>query len=119
MPTATRDGTRRPVTTARASCSDRVSALVDAVARAYRLSGRERQVLHLTVLGACSKEVAQALDCSVKTAETYWKRLLRKLDVGCRHTFLAWIIACALEFESQQGQPRRSTDGDARTSGSP
>jgi two-component system, NarL family, response regulator NreC len=45
------------------------------------LSTRERQVLQLVAEGKTTKEVATALDISVKTAETYRTRIMEKLDL--------------------------------------
>jgi DNA-binding NarL/FixJ family response regulator len=62
----------------------------EAVVQAYQnktevppdpLSPRERQVLQLIAEGKTTKEVATALDISVKTAETYRTRIMEKLDI--------------------------------------
>ena len=45
------------------------------------LSARERQVLQLIAEGKTTKEVAIALNISVKTAETYRTRIMEKLDI--------------------------------------
>jgi DNA-binding NarL/FixJ family response regulator len=45
------------------------------------LSGRERQVLQLVGEGKSSKDVAQQLGISVKTAESHRARLMKKLDI--------------------------------------
>ena len=45
------------------------------------LSPRERQVLQLIAEGKSTKEVAGLLNISVKTAETYRRRIMVKLDV--------------------------------------
>jgi DNA-binding NarL/FixJ family response regulator len=46
-----------------------------------RLSSREREILQLLSEGRSSKEVASALDLSVKTAETHRANIMRKLKV--------------------------------------
>jgi DNA-binding NarL/FixJ family response regulator len=46
-----------------------------------RLSGREREVLHLTVAGSSSAEIAQQLSLSRKTVDTYRSRVMEKLGV--------------------------------------
>lgn len=58
-------------------------ALSSAPARdpAPTLSLRERQVLNLVVRGRSSASVAETLNLSVKTVETYRSRLMRKLGV--------------------------------------
>jgi DNA-binding NarL/FixJ family response regulator len=45
------------------------------------LSPRERQVLQLVAEGKTTKEVAQILDVSVKTADSHRGRLMKKLDI--------------------------------------
>lgn len=45
------------------------------------LTGREREVIQLLAEGKTSKEVAVALNLSVKTAETHRTNLMRKLDL--------------------------------------
>jgi DNA-binding NarL/FixJ family response regulator len=46
-----------------------------------RLSPREREVFHLLVEGATTKEVAKRLGVSVKTADNHRARVLEKLEV--------------------------------------
>ncbi|MFB3924060.1 MAG: response regulator [Terriglobia bacterium] len=46
-----------------------------------RLTPREREVVQLLAEGKSSKEVAVALDLSVKTAETHRSNIMRKLDI--------------------------------------
>ena len=46
-----------------------------------RLTPREREVVQLLAEGKSSKEVAVALDLSVKTAETHRANIMRKLDI--------------------------------------
>jgi len=62
----------------------------EAVVRAFQnqielpddpLSARERQVLQLIAEGKTTKEVANVLEISVKTAETYRSRIMEKLDL--------------------------------------
>lgn len=45
------------------------------------LTPRERQVLQLVAEGKTSKEIAQLLGVSVKTAEVYRTRIMEKLDI--------------------------------------
>ena len=48
----------------------------------YRgLTDREREVFHLIIEGQTTKEIARALDISVKTAENHRSRVLAKLEV--------------------------------------
>jgi DNA-binding NarL/FixJ family response regulator len=46
-----------------------------------RLTPREREVVQLLVEGKSTKEVAVALDLSVKTAETHRANIMRKLEL--------------------------------------
>jgi DNA-binding NarL/FixJ family response regulator len=46
-----------------------------------RLTAREREVVQLLAEGKTSKEVAVALNLSVKTAETHRTNVMRKLDL--------------------------------------
>jgi DNA-binding CsgD family transcriptional regulator len=48
---------------------------------AGRLSPREHEVLALIATGRTTKEAAQLLHISVKTAETHRANLMRKLDL--------------------------------------
>lgn len=45
------------------------------------LSPREREVFHLVIEGRTTKEIAQALGISIKTADNHRYRLMEKLDV--------------------------------------
>jgi DNA-binding NarL/FixJ family response regulator len=47
-----------------------------------RLSKREREVLHMTVAGSSSAEIAQRLSLSRKTVDTYRSRIMGKLGVS-------------------------------------
>ncbi|MBI4421277.1 MAG: response regulator transcription factor [Gemmatimonadetes bacterium] len=49
-----------------------------------RLSPREREVLHLTVEGLTSKEIATRLGISPRTAEAHRAHLMHKLGVRNR-----------------------------------
>jgi DNA-binding NarL/FixJ family response regulator len=46
-----------------------------------RLTARQKQILQLLAEGKSSKEVAVALNISVKTAETHRANIMRKLDI--------------------------------------
>ncbi len=73
----------------------------EAVVDAYRnktelpadpLSARERQVLQLVAEGKSSKEIAQVLVISVKTAETYRTRIIQKLDLHDTASLVKYAI---------------------------
>jgi len=45
------------------------------------LTAREREVVHLLAEGKSTREVAEVLGLSVKTAETHRSNVMRKLDL--------------------------------------
>jgi DNA-binding NarL/FixJ family response regulator len=61
-----------------------------------RLSRREREVLHLTVEGYSSTQIAQHLSLSPKTVDTYRSRLMQKLGVSNRSTLIRFAIQHAM-----------------------
>lgn len=76
-----------------------------AVVQAYRnktelrsdpLSPRERQVLQLIAESKSTKEVAGALNISVKTAETHRTRIMEKLDIHQTAGLVRYAIRCGL-----------------------
>jgi DNA-binding NarL/FixJ family response regulator len=50
----------------------------------YRLTRRERGILHLVGQGATNREIAQSLQLSDKTVRNYMSRLYRKLEIQNR-----------------------------------
>jgi DNA-binding NarL/FixJ family response regulator len=75
------------------------------------LTLREREVLQLVAEGETTKEIASALDLSVKTAEYYRSRVMAKLGIhdtaglvryAIRHRVveLAAALCCRLTFEN-------------------
>jgi DNA-binding CsgD family transcriptional regulator len=75
------------------------SALEDSLSdycTARSLSGRQRQVLELYLIGNNDKEIAGAFNCSATTVYEYWRRMARKAKgahksdvVSDFHRFLA------------------------------
>jgi two-component system response regulator NreC len=57
-----------------------------------RLSPREQQVLRLIALGYTSQQVAERLDLSVKTVETYKSRLMAKLGLTGRSALVRYAL---------------------------
>jgi DNA-binding CsgD family transcriptional regulator len=51
------------------------------VAQRSRLTAREREIVQLLAEGRSNKEVASALNISVKTAETHRTNIMNKLDL--------------------------------------
>jgi DNA-binding NarL/FixJ family response regulator len=70
----------------------------DAFARSplERLSAREREVLHRTVEGLSSAQIALQLSLSPKTVDTYRSRLMQKLGVSDRSTLIRFAIQHAM-----------------------
>jgi DNA-binding NarL/FixJ family response regulator len=61
-----------------------------------RLSGREREVLHLTVAGSTSAEIAEQLSLSRRTVDTYRSRVMEKLGVSDLPTLIRFAIEHAM-----------------------
>jgi FixJ family two-component response regulator len=66
-----RDGSTRDEAARRSVVTDRIA----------RLTPRESQVMELLAVGNSSKEIATALDLSVRTVEGHRRNVLRKMDV--------------------------------------
>jgi DNA-binding NarL/FixJ family response regulator len=60
--------------------------------RRDRLTPRQREVVQLLAEGKSSKEVAVALDLSVKTAETHRANIMRKLNCHCVSDVVRYAI---------------------------
>jgi DNA-binding NarL/FixJ family response regulator len=61
-----------------------------------RLSAREREVLHRTVEGYSSVQIASHLSLSPKTVDTYRSRLMHKLGVSNRSDLIRFAIQHAM-----------------------
>jgi DNA-binding NarL/FixJ family response regulator len=61
-----------------------------------RLSAREREVLHRTVEGYSSTQIALQLSLSPKTIDTYRSRLMQKLGVSDRSALIRFAIQHAM-----------------------
>ncbi|MGA2397006.1 MAG: response regulator transcription factor [Steroidobacteraceae bacterium] len=59
---------------------------------AQTLSGREREIVQLLVEGNSNKDVARALNISVKTAETHRSNIMRKLGLGSLPELVRYAI---------------------------
>lgn len=72
------------------------------------LSKREKQVLILIASGQTNQAAAVQLALSVKTVETYRRRLMEKLGVSSR----AGLVRIALEsgFIARAGEPEKTSD---------
>jgi RNA polymerase sigma factor (sigma-70 family) len=61
--------------------------------RLGQLTQREREVLDLVVAGKLNREIAEALDISVKTVEAHRARLMEKLEVGSLAELVQAVLA--------------------------
>lgn len=66
-----------------------------------RLSGREREVLQLTVEGRSTQDIAEAVALSPKTVETYRSRMLRKLGISSLPELVKFAIRHGLTTVDQ------------------
>ena len=57
-------------------------------ARVNRLTGRERDVLHLVLRGRTNKEIGQALDISHRTVEIHRAKMMTKTGCECVQTLV-------------------------------
>jgi DNA-binding NarL/FixJ family response regulator len=60
--------------------------------RRDRLTPRQREIVQLLAEGKSSKEVAVALDLSIKTAETHRANIMRKLNCHCVSDVVRYAI---------------------------
>ena len=58
------------------------------------LSEREAEVIRLTAQGYTSKEIAQSLNLSPRTLETYKARAMAKLNLGSRAELIRYAVRC-------------------------
>jgi two-component system response regulator TtrR len=61
--------------------------------RLGQLTQREREVLDLVVAGRMNREIAEALDISIKTVEAHRARLMEKLGVGSVAELVQAVVA--------------------------
>ena len=61
--------------------------------RLGQLTQREREVLDLVVAGKHNREIAEALDISIKTVEAHRARLMEKLEVGSLAELVQAVVA--------------------------
>lgn len=79
--------------------------------RLSRLTGRERDVLHLIGEGLTNPEIAEALQLAEQTIKNYVSRVLSKLEMG---RIQAALYATEREHELRRGAIQTpSTDGSA------
>ncbi len=61
--------------------------------RLGQLTQREHEVLDLVVAGKHNREIAEALDISIKTVEAHRARLMEKLEVGSLAELVQAVVA--------------------------
>jgi FixJ family two-component response regulator len=61
--------------------------------RLGQLTQREREVLDLVVAGKMNREIAEALDISIKTVEAHRARLMEKLEVSSVAELVQAVVA--------------------------
>jgi DNA-binding NarL/FixJ family response regulator len=72
-------------------------------ARFHRLSKREKQIFKLIINGHTSKEIAEKLYISVRTAETHRKNILQKMEMRSSVDLIREAIATGL-FQDENFQ---------------
>jgi DNA-binding NarL/FixJ family response regulator len=85
--------------------ADEVRERASALARAYRLSGREHEALLLLAQGTHLKEIAVVVGCGYSTIRTHLRRLCRKL--GCTGTREVIIKLFAFDASLGAVYPKR------------
>lgn len=77
---------------ARSALTDPAPGAEGAVATYDQLTSREKQVLKLVAEGLSTKDVAEQLDISVKTAMTHREHLMQKLDLHSRAALIRFAL---------------------------
>ncbi len=75
----------------RAGCEHRLRC----AERLAQLTQREREVLDLVVAGTINREIAEALDISIKTVEAHRAHLMEKLEVSSVAELVQTVVAAA------------------------
>jgi two-component system, LuxR family, response regulator FixJ len=83
----------REVARVLSDCSPSLEHALVASAQAWKLTARELEVLRELAGGAANKQIAAALDCSLRTVELHVSALLRKADAPSRTALLARLAA--------------------------
>ena len=81
-----------------------------------RLTGREREIVQLIAEGKSSKEIAVALDLSVKTAETHRSNIMRKLELHSVSELVLYAIKNNIvQVPSSYGEAVRNVGGTEKS----
>jgi DNA-binding NarL/FixJ family response regulator len=70
-----------------------------------RLSAREREVLTLVAQGHTNQSIADRMDLSVKTIESYRARMMEKLQLDNRADLTRFAVECGLLASGPKQQP--------------
>jgi DNA-binding NarL/FixJ family response regulator len=76
---------------------DVIRSQVDNFARRFRLSTKERELLHLVTMGADNRTAARRLECKPQTLNTYWKRILSKTNAHSQRDVVVRLYHHALD----------------------
>ena len=79
---------------------DLIGAAVTGQTVERELTGREAEVARLLTRGHINREIAEQLDVSIKTVETYKSRIMEKLDLRSRADLVRYAIRLGWLHES-------------------
>ncbi|MCL2645001.1 MAG: response regulator [Betaproteobacteria bacterium] len=65
----------------------------DTTHRLEQLTGREREVLDLIILGKLNKQIADVLNISIKTVEVHRARVMEKMDVRTMASLIRRVVS--------------------------
>ena len=82
----------------------RAAEIAPLIVKAYGLSGRERQVTRLAVLGLSTEEIADRLEVSPLTVQDHLKAIFRKVEVHSRRELVARIFVDHYEPRIKRGE---------------
>jgi DNA-binding CsgD family transcriptional regulator len=85
--------------------------VVEKWARTRRLSARETQVLHASLVGRSRKQIANEEGLSPGTVASHWRRIMRK--TGCRSQRAVFAIVFSWVAERSDASPGDINAGHA------
>lgn len=71
-------------------CNDNIN--LQKAFRQWKLTPREREIIHLLIDDRCNKEIARSLKLSTNTIKVYMKLLMLKLGVNGRAGVIARLL---------------------------
>lgn len=75
------------------SISADLGTILDAVARRYRLSPRERELFKMALQGCDTRRIARQLGLSTGTVKNYKQRLYAKLGINCEREIVSLLMS--------------------------